>query len=104
MSNTIRRSHFNKKRRFFTHYWEYFSKSAVTHALQEYEWMKEHQYYGDNYYTKSCKKAKQTLKNGSYRKLRREFRDELSRLRLDLEVSEYMNYSGKPKCIKWDLH
>ena len=104
MSDTRRRVHFNKKRRFFTHYWEYFNEVQVRDAFEKYDWMKLHQYHGDNYYTKRSKEVKQSWKNQSYREMRREFRDVRNKLMLDLDMWDGMVVSDKPRNIKWCIH
>ena len=97
MSRTIRRTQFNRKKHFFQHYWEAFSDSEI----EDRDYIKLWQYHSDNYYTKSCKNAKQFLKNLSYRKIRREFNIEMSHC-IDLE-DFYLSHQ-KVKSIKWDLH
>lgn len=97
MSRTIRRTKFNKKNRFFHHYWEAYSDKEII----EKDYIELWQYHSDNYYTKSCKNAKQFLKNLSYRKIRREFKVEMSHC-FDFE-DFYLNHK-KAKSIKWDLH
>lgn len=100
MSKTVRRVHFNSKRRFFTHYWECFSEQEV----RESDYIKDHQYHGDNYYTKSCKDLKQFFKNVVDREMRREFRDLERKILLDLDAAEELVGLDKPRSIKWMLH
>lgn len=70
MSRTVRRKKFNSKKKFFVHYWECYSSQEV--ARQKY--IDVWQYYGDNYYTKSCKDNKQFFKNVAFRMVRQDFR------------------------------
>lgn len=100
MSKTLRRMHFNRKRRFFTHYWECFTEQDVRESAH----IKPHQYHSDNYYTKSCKDVKQFLKNVADREMRREFRDMERKILLDLDVADELLGLDKPRSIKWDLH
>ena len=96
MSRTIRRTSFNKKKRFFTHYWEAYSEKEVNNL----RYMKPWQYHSDNYYTKSCKNTKQFFKNIEDRKLRRDFKKDLSYQ----DIEDFCITSKKARSIKWNLH
>lgn len=96
MSRTVRRNKFNRKSRFFQHYWECFSSTEVKDAPYLEEW----KYHSDNYYTKSCKDRKQFLKNQEYRTLRQQFR-------LAVKKGDCENFfleKHKSRTIKWSLH
>ena len=98
MSRTVRRTRFNRKSRFFQHYWEEFSEQAVTENSYIDSW----KYHSDNYYTKRYKDSKQFLKTQSYKKLRKEFKQKVL---TDLVFHEDIVLSShKAKSIKWDLH
>lgn len=98
MSNTIRRSKFNKKKRPFIHYWEAFSEKEVRNASYIEPW----QYHSDNYYTKSVKNRKQYCKNYADRQVRRE-----SKTKLSLVLPEFydvvLNVHGV-YCVRWEIH
>lgn len=97
MSRTIRRTQFNKKKRFFQHYWEAFSRKEVVAGNYIDLW----QYHGDNYYTKSCKDNKQFFKNLEDRNLRREFKKSVNTC-IDLE--NFNLKKVKAQSIKWKIH
>lgn len=97
MSRTIRRANFNKKNRFFHHYWECFSEREV----EESNYIKNWEYHSDNYYTKSCKDMKQFWKNKEYRKLRSMFKERISNCE---KFEEFFLEHKKAKSIKWKLH
>lgn len=97
MSRTVRRKKFNRKNRFFQHYWEVFSEKEV----EDSKYIKTWQYHSDNYYTKSSKNAKQFLKNMEYRTLRRNFKQTLSNCH---DIEEVVFDKIKAKSIKWNLH
>lgn len=97
MSRTIRRTQFNKKNRFFQHYWEAFSDVEI----KESHYIKLWQYHSDNYYTKSCKNTKQFLKNLEYRSIRREFKE---RILKTSHMEDFFLNKIKANSIKWDLH
>lgn len=97
MSRTIRRKHFNKKKHFFQHYWEAFSDNEI---LQK-GYIKLWQYHSDNYYTKSYKDCKQFFKNLENRKLRRNFKLEVSKFH---DIENFFLKDVKPKSINWKIH
>lgn len=97
MSRTTRRTKFNKKNRFFQHYWEAFSDIEIEKAHYIELW----QYHSDNYYTKSCKNTKQFFKNLEYRSIRREFKEKISRTS---QMEDFFLNKIKANSIKWDLH
>ena len=97
MSRTIRRKQFNKKNRFFQHYWEAFSDNEI----KEKDYIEVWKYHSDNYYTKSSKEMKQFWKNKEYRTLRREFKNEISNTS---NLEEFFLENKQAKCIKWSLH
>ena len=100
MSRTKRRTHFNKKTRFFTHYWECFSKAELLNS----DYISEYKYHSDNYYTKHTKDRKQCLKNVAERVLRQEFRLVVQKIKTNLDICENISMLDKPRSIKWDLH
>ena len=98
MSNTIRRSKFNKKKRPFIHYWEVFSEKEVQAASYLAPW----QYHSDNYYTKDTKERKQFYKNYADRKIRRESKTKLSHISpisYDIVLDVHGLY-----CVRWAVH
>lgn len=98
MSNTIRRSKFNKKKRHFVHYWDCFSEKEVNQAHYIEAW----KYHSDNYYTKSTKKRKQYHKNYADRQIRRE-----SKAKLDLvdnKTSDVVLNTHTVYCVRWKIH
>lgn len=97
MSRTIRRTQFNKKNRFFQHYWEAFSN----YEILERNYIKLWQYHSDNYYTKSCKDNKQFFKNLEDRKLRRDFKKEISTIS---NMDDFFLKKVKAQSIKWKIH
>lgn len=97
MSRTIRRVHFNKKKRFFQHYWEAFSDNEILHKNYLQLW----QYHSDNYYTKSCKDNKQFFKNLEDRKLRRDFKKEIAKID---DFEDFFLKKIKAQSIKWIIH
>ena len=96
MSRTVRRKNFNKKSRFFQHYWEAFSDKEVING----DYIELWKYHSDNYYTKSTKNNKQYLKNLEDRKIRRNFNKSLH----NFDLEDFFLLKLKPNCIKWDLH
>lgn len=97
MSRTIRRKHFNKKGRFFQHYWEAFSDNEI----KEKSYLELWQYHSDNYYTKSCKDNKQFFKNDEYRNLRREFKQKILK---NFDLEDFFLNKVKANSIKWKIH
>lgn len=97
MSRTIRRNNFNKKNRFFRHYWESYSQIDVN----EQDFIEVWKYHSDNYYTKSCKDMKQFYKNNEYRNLRYKFKEEISKI---IHLEDFFMEKIKVKSIKNCIH
>lgn len=97
MSRTIRRTHFNKKKRFFQHYWEAFSDTDVLKNNYIELW----KYHSDNYYTKSCKNNKQFFKTLENRKIRRHFKSDISHSH---DIEDFFMKHTKCQSIKWKIH
>lgn len=92
MSRTTRRNHFNRQHHIYEHYWEQFSDAEA----QKYSplW----KYHSDNYHTKKSCGMKQFWKNQEYRKLRRDFKN-------DIAASwDNIGFYDKPRSMKWRLH
>jgi hypothetical protein len=97
MSRTIRRNKFNKKKRFFHHYWESYSQIEVN----EQSFIEVWKYHSDNYYTKSCKDLKQFFKNNEYRNLRYKFKKEIAKI---VNLDDFLMDEVKVRSIKNCIH
>lgn len=97
MSKTIRRKNFNKKNRFFHHYWEFYSQKQV----DEEKYISKWKYHSDNYYTKGRKDAKQLLKRVEFKKVRNDFKREILKYSIDKDI--VLNLKN-PRSISWQLH
>lgn len=97
MSRTVRRNHFNKKSRFFQHYWEAFSDAEI----ERNDYIELWKYHSDNYYTKKTKNIKQFYKILEYRSLRRNFKLNISKT---LFLEDLFLKKTKAKSIKWNIH
>lgn len=78
MSRTIRRNKFNKKNRFFNHYWEIYSEQE----LKKQTYIEVWKYHSDNYYTKNAKEVKQFFKSQKFNQTEQEFKKKAHQLQL----------------------
>ncbi len=95
MSKTIRRNKFNKKNRFYHHYWESFSEQDAGKYQEVWK------YHSDNYYTKMVKDRKQFYKKLENKSLRADFKKEM--LNYEIEKDVILN-KEKRMNINWKIH
>ena len=100
MSRTVRRKHLNRKTRFFSYYFSYYTQSQVRDSVKK-GILNEWEFFSDNFGNLS--KRKQFCANQAHRRKRAEFRDKAQFFMKNASEDADIIMKASPDDIKWDV-